>query len=181
MSKSKSITDYVASCTAIATFTTPVFAGLETKLMGLNIDHSIKARIYGAAGVFLGVGILYDKGRNFYRKYTGINERNSEKEKQFCDTKYSFLFNLVAGPFFYYFTGCEDPKKIAIGTVISVALGVTTGGITGYIMDGYKELSGVKKPERLPNIISNLNAREKVLLATLITVGSFGVTNYIYS
>ncbi len=176
----KNLTKYVAENTAIVSFITPVFAGLETILIGMDNNDSIRARVIGIAAVYLGIGTLYSRGRDKFREKFNVNSGDSESKIQFYDTLYGFVFNLAVAPTFYYLAGCRDLKEILMGSATGITIGVTTAAAIGYAIETYKDLIGVETSKRLPNFISKLNAREKVFLATLLTTGSLAATCEIY-
>ena len=176
----KNLTKYLAENTAIISFVTPVFAGLETMLIGMNNDDSIRARAISTAAVYCGLGTLYSRGRDKFRKKFNVNSDDSETRIQLYDIFYGFVFNIFAAPTFYYLAGCRDLKEIFMGAATGIAIGITTAGATGYSIEAYRALTGVETSKRLPNFVSKLSAREKVFLATLLTTISLASTCEIY-
>ena len=88
--------------------------------------------------------------------------------------------NSAISPIFYYISGSRDWKEIVIGTAGIAALNLSLGWPAGYTIDLFRDLTGIKKSERIPSRIRNLGSGTKKGLATLALAGSLAVTAGIY-
>lgn len=177
----KQLKKHIIDSTAVATVTNPVMAGLEIFVAGMSNDVSINARVLGTALTFAGLGSLYSKGRDLSKKIFKITEKTSEKIKQIHDTAYGVAYLLAITPPFYYAAGSRDLKEIAAGTALAAATGILGGGLAGYTVDMYNDLTGIKESERLPKIIKKQNSAIKKGLAALVTAASVGIMAGFYS
>jgi hypothetical protein len=126
------------------------------------------------------MGSLFTKGMDFSRKLFNVGDKTSEKMKQVHDTGYAIAYNAVIGPAFYYAAGVTDLKQMALGTLCGMGLAVFVGGPMGYAVDAYRDLSGIKDSERLPNVIKRQSRAVKLGLAGLLAAASVGLTAGVY-
>jgi len=168
--------------TAVMTITNPVMAALETSpLVGMTNDVSMNARMLGTTLTYLGLGSLYAKGRDLSKRIFHITPETTEKTKQVHDALYAVGYLLALNPPFYYASGSRDIKEIAMGTIASASAGLILGGPAGYLIDSFRDLTGLKESERVPELVKRQNSKIKKGIATALVVVSIGVTGLIYS
>src|SRR3990172_5942422 len=162
--------------TAMLAVSNPIFAGLETMILGMSDDLSINARFLATGLFYAGEGFLVSKGRDIYRKMVKVNENTKESLQQLHDAIYVGSFCLAITPAFYYIAGSRDLTEIIGGTVLSTLFGLTSGGPIGYTIDAYRDLTGIKESPRIPLSIKNKSSKFKLGLATAITAATITLT-----
>ncbi len=167
--------------TALLVATTPIFAGLENITLGMTDEVSMNARLLAAGTTYAGFGFLAAKGRDLYRKLFNITDKTPEGRQQVNDCLYIGLCNIIFSPPLYYFSGAHDIKQIIGGTIIGVGVGLLSGGLMGYSIDAYRDLTGIKESSRVPECVRKRSKKFKIGLAALITAASIGLTGSIYS
>ena len=172
-------TSFVDS-TAVNAVCNPIFAGLETVVIGMSDDLSLSARLLGTGLTYAGLGTLISKGRDAYRKLVKVNENTREGIQQLHDSIYMGLFCLGFDPLFYYAAGARDIEDIVGGTITGTLFGLTSGGLIGYAMDTFKDLTGIKESSRIPLSIKNLSPKMKLGLVTAITTATIAINAGIY-
>jgi len=171
---------HLIDSTALLTVQFPIFALFETRVAGIDNANSIHSRILSAAIFYGGVGRLYTKGMDASRKLFGIGPGTSEKLKHTHDAVYAMGYGLVTSPLFYYAAGVRDFKQIATATAVSMGLSLTMGGPWGYTIDAFRDLTGLKESERLPESISTRCSRTKKAIAALAIAVSLALTAGFY-
>ncbi|MDO8517055.1 MAG: hypothetical protein Q7S33_02920 [Nanoarchaeota archaeon] len=178
------LTNHLIDSTGLLIESTPIFAAIETNIAGMSDDVSINARLI-AAGLtyFGGMGIIYSGGRDFYRKTFNITAKAKEGVQGLNDAVYTGLFNLVGSPIIYLISGSRDIGEIAIGTASATALGLVNGAPMGYVVDAFRDLTGLKECERpaYPNLLKRQSPKIKKGLATLLVAGSIALTIGVYT
>ena len=167
--------------TAMLAASNPIFAGLETMILGMSDEISINARLLATGLFYGGEGFLVSKGRDIYRKLVKVNENTKESLQQLHDTIYMGSFCLLTTPAFYYAAGSRDLKEIVGGTVLSTLFGLTSGGLIGYAIDAYRDLTGIKESPRIPNMVKDMSPKMKLGLVTVLTAASIALTAGIYA
>lgn len=171
---------HVVDSTSGVVSTTPIFAGLETIVLGMSNEVSINARLLATGLSYIGFGSLIAKGRDIYRKRLNINDKTKERTQQIHDSLYGGLLNLLTTPLFYYASGARNLKEIIGGTLMGIGFGLAAGGLIGYIIDMGRDLTGIKESARVSEYIRNKNPRFKLSLAAAITAASIALTGAIY-
>lgn len=172
----KGLKQYVVDSTAMLVVGTPIFAGLETIVLDMSNEVSANTRLLAAGLSYVGLGYAVAKGRDKSREIMKIDETASEKKQHFHDAVYSGAFNMVVTPAFYYAAGSRDMTEIIGGTAISIGFGLASGGIVGYVMDNYRDFTGIKESKRVPDAIKNKSPRFKLGLAAAATAFSIALT-----
>ncbi|MEK6829702.1 MAG: hypothetical protein AABY15_06290 [Nanoarchaeota archaeon] len=172
-------THFVGS-TALLAASTPIFAVVETMGLGMSNEVSLNARLLAAGLTYGGLGFLAVKGRDSYRKFLKITDKTKERTQQIHDSVYGGLWNLAIAPPFYYAAGVRDIEQIAGGTAIGILFGLTSGGLMGYAIDTYRDLTGIKESARVPESIRNKSSKFKLGLAAAITATSIALTAGVY-
>ncbi len=173
---------YIAETTGIAAEVTPFFAAYETLVLDMDTSVSQDARIFGVALLYLGLGKLYNTGRELSQKGFAILQR-SERVQTLHDIGYNAVFTAVVSPVLYFASGERDVEKILFGTLGGAVLGTINGAPVGYAIDVAKDLMGVKPCERgsYPSLVRNASPFQKRMLATWLLLGSLGLTEAIYA
>ncbi|MEK6932542.1 MAG: hypothetical protein AABW56_01980 [Nanoarchaeota archaeon] len=176
----KQLKNHAIDSTAMLVASTPIFAGLENVVLGMSDEVSTNARLLATTLTYGGFGFLISKSRDFYRKTLKITDQTKERKQQIHDSIYGGLFNLIIAPGFYYTSGVRDLNEILGGTAISILFGLTSGGLMGYSIDMFRDLTGIKESARVPRYIKNKSSNFKLGLATAITAASIALTAGIY-
>lgn len=166
----------------IIAFQTPFFVFLENFLSKIGDLNSIHARTYAILLSFLGLGRLISGGRDFSRKLFNITQTTNEKVQIFHDTIYLGIFNLLTAPIIYFIAGETSFTKILSATLLTSVFALITGAPTGFFIDSFRDLSGLKKCERkiYPKKISALSKIAKIILLISIILFSLMITLCIY-
>lgn len=172
---------HLVDSTALLAVATPVLAGLETTLLGMPDKVSVNARLLSACLTYGGMGYLVARGRDWYRTLMKVEDSSKERVQQFHDSLYSALFNLATTPPFYYASGARSLGAIVNGTFLGIGLGLVSGGLVGYSIDTYRDLTGIKNSKRVPSIIRNRSPKFKLGVAAMITAASVGLAYSIYT
>lgn len=172
---------HIVDSTALMAFSTPVFAAFETSCAGMSNETSLNARLLAVGLTYAGMGRLFSKGLDVSRKLFKIKPETKEKMKQLHDAAYATAYNLVICPPFYYAAGVRDPEQIALGTAAGMGFALVVGGPMGYAVDAFRDLTGLKESERLPELVNKQNSRVKKGLAALLVGGAIALTAGIYS
>ncbi|MEK6888144.1 MAG: hypothetical protein AABX14_04325 [Candidatus Aenigmatarchaeota archaeon] len=167
--------------TAIITVTNPMYTALEMGPAGMSSETSMHARILGSVLTYVGFGSIYAQGRDLSKRMFGITESASERVKILHDTLYNFVYLSALQPPFYYAAGSRNIKEIAIGTAGSALMGLFSGPVAGYAVDSFRDFTGLKESERLPNFIKNQSPKTKKYAAALLTAASVGALATVYS
>lgn len=176
----RGLVGHIIDSTAILAEATPIYAASETIVSGMSYDNSLNSRILSAYLTVGGLGLLYGKGRDLWRRVRKITDKSTEKVQQVNDIIYTGIFNLLCMPGIYLASGVTDPKEVAIGTATAVAVGGLNGMPLGYAVDAFRDLTGFQKSERVPAVIRDMNPTAKKGLAALLVAGSLGLTSAIY-
>jgi hypothetical protein len=171
---------HLVDSTAMNVICNPLFAGLETLVLGMSDKLSFNARLLGTGLTYAGMGFLAAKGRDIYRKILNITDKTNEKTQIVHDAIYGGLWNLVIAPPFYYAAGVDDIEKIIGGTAISITFGLTSGSLIGYAIDFYRDLTNIKSSERVHSSIRGKSSKFKLGLAAAITATSIALNALVY-
>ncbi len=171
---------HLTDATAIIAESTPLFAGFETFVAGMANPVSLNARLLAVGLAFGGLGYVYGKGRDLTRKTFKITDKSKESVQQFCDAGYALAFNVLLSPPVYLISGSRNFKEIALGTACAGVMGLINGGPIGYVIDTFRDMSGLKKSERIPNWIKDKSPAVKKGLAALTLALSLGLTAGVY-
>ena len=177
------IRQHLTDSTAIILESTPIFAALETCLVGMSSNVSMNARLCAAGLGYAGLGFVYGKGRDVWRKMLRVTQESKERYQAFSDLTYPIVFNSIAGPLVYYFSGARNLKEIVWGTGAGIVLGAANGWFIGYAIDTFRDLTGFKECTRssYPAIVKRQSQKIKAGLAALLVAGSLGLTSELYS
>jgi len=178
--KLEEIKKHIVDTTAGLTISLPIIASLETLVLGINTETSYHARFTSSCLAYLGLGSLFSRGRDQFRRLLKINDKTRERTKQICDLAYGATFNLLMSPPLYYVAGVRDPKQMALSIGMSVCIGTALGAPAGYMIDTYRDFTGIKKSNRVPNYFINLNSKTKIFLAGTLTCLSLCGTLLLY-
>lgn len=153
------------------TLATPIFALYETTIANMSVEQSLNTRYWAAAITLAGVGTLDAVVRDYVRKKLSITDQTEEKRQKKVDRRTKMVFN-TARSGLTYLLGLKgrDPTKLLRGVGLGVAYGRLFGAQSGYMMDLYRDLSGLTKSKRIPQKIQNLNSKaKKALMAGMIS------------
>lgn len=172
---------HLVDSTAAISVTTPLFAALETSIIGMSDEVSLNARLIAAGVTYGGLGFLIPKGRDLWRSYFNITDETKERKQQLHDTAYLMAINLPIAPSFYLVAGARDQIEITIGTLFALGFAATAGGPLGYTIDAFRDLAGIKPSKRLPEIIRGQTSKVKKALGVATVAGLLGLTAGIYA
>jgi len=171
---------HVSDSSAIVTLANPVYAGLETMVADMSDKVSINSRLINMCLVYAGLGSL-TKIRDFSKKVFKVGKESKEYVKGLHDIVFAGIFIVGLKPLVYLASGEAEWKKIVLATGLSVLAGAAIAYPAGYLVDSYRELTGVEEYGRLPDIIKRQDPRFKKTLAALLTAGSVGAAALIYA
>ncbi|MDP4039219.1 MAG: hypothetical protein Q8P57_01405 [Candidatus Pacearchaeota archaeon] len=172
---------HAVSSLAQLSLATPIFALYETTVANMTVEQSLSTRYWATAITFAGVGYLDEKVRNYVRKKLDITDQTEEKRQKKIDRRTKMVFNTVrAGVTYLLGLKGRDPTKLLRGVGLGVIYGRLFGARSGYMMDLYKDLSGLTPSRRIPERIRNLKSRTKKLLMAGLIAASIGTTAGIY-
>jgi len=178
---------HLADSTAILTESNPFFTAVEVGLAGMSDAMSMNARFLATGLVYGGMGSVFAKGRDLWRKKFNINDETAEKIQHAHDIAYTTALNLVVTPPMYavsqMLAGEDlDPSKIAIGALTATGLGAANGSIMGYAVDVFRDLTGLRECNRksYPNIIKRQSSKVKKGIAAGLIAASIGTMAGIY-
>lgn len=172
---------HVIDSTALLTESTPAFAAYETFIAGMSTEVSMNTRLLVALSTYAGLGYVFGKGRDISKNFFRVTDKTSERFQQLHDALYTVAFNLALSPAFYLAAGETDAKKVAIGTACAMGLGAINGGPMGYAVDAFRDLTGLKESERVPELVRKQNSKLKKTLATILVGGAIALAAAIYS
>lgn len=160
---------------------TPIFALYETIMANMSIEQSMNTRYWAAVITFAGVGYLDAKVRDYVRKKFNVTDQTKVKTQKKIDRRTKMIFNTArAGLTYLLGLKGRDPTKLLRGVGLGVLYGKFFGASSGYMMDLYQDLSGLKESKRIPEKIQNLKSSTKKLLMAGLIVISIGTTAGIY-
>ncbi|MFA6089247.1 MAG: hypothetical protein WC755_05255 [Candidatus Woesearchaeota archaeon] len=173
---------HLSDSTAILIESTPLFAAVEINLYHMSNDVSQNARLIVATGTIAGFGWLYGKGRDVWKDKFHITHDTKEKIKSYHDLAYAFTFNLLVSPFIYYFSGSDNIKQIAIGTLGGAVSGALNGVLLGPTIDSYRYLTGIGKTysKYYPDFLKRQSPKVKKFIAAGLLAASIGLTYLVY-
>src|SRR3989338_3451481 len=160
---------------------TPVFAAFETFVAGMSNEVSLNARFLSTGLAYSGIGYLYGKGRDLWRKTFRITDKTLERMQTLNDVAYTAVFNLAISPLIYFISGARDLKEIVVGTLCASFFGALNGVPMGYSVDLFRDLTGLKKSERIPRFVRKTNSKIKKGLCGLLVAASIGLTASVYN
>lgn len=171
---------HFSDATAITTIMTPVYATLETIVVGMSDNVSLNSRFISTALNYGGLASL-TKLRDVSKKLFKIGKDTKESVKGIHDILFAITFIGTIKPLIYLASGAKDFKEIAFATGVSLIAGALAAYPTGYLVDVYRDLLGVEESGRLPKFLQDKTPRTKKTLATVLTAGSIGLTALIYN
>lgn len=179
---------HVVDSTALLVESNPLYCALEVGIAGMSVATSMNARILATGIAYAGVGSLLSKGRDLSRKLFKITDQTKERIQCIHDIGYTAAFNLVTCPPMYAVSQTLagediDPIKIAIGTLAGTIFGSINGPPMGYAVDTFRDLSGIRKCNRLsyPNFLKGQSSKVKKVILTGLVGASIGTMGLIYS
>ena len=173
---------YLVENTGIIAEITPFFAVYETFGLDMNTAVSQHARLFGGGIIYLGLGSLFQKGRENSENYFHIGERSSWA-RPVHDVVYNAAFTAVVSPLTYLVAGETDMHKIFWGTVGGAVLGTINGAPVGYAIDVFQDLGGIKNCERpsYPTFLRETSPSVKKAFALGLLLASAALTWGIYA
>lgn len=170
---------HIIDSTAALAATNPVFAFFENVVWGMSDEVSLNARLFATTITYAGLGSLFSRGRDLSRKLLKIKDTASEKIQWLHDTLYLMGVCTVISPIMYAVAGA-NLQEILEGTITSIGLSTINGYILGYSIDTIRDLTGIKKSERIPRYISDLPSKVKKSLAVFLIAGLVTLNGAIY-
>ncbi len=127
----------------------PLYVAWEKLGLGFSDKLSIDSRIDASILFYSGAGLLFSKGRDLY--YKAMHRAASKLH----DAAYASLFGVLFSAAIYAKNGAPI-DDVAAGALTGAALGAMVGTPVGYAIDAGRDLTGLKKSERLPEKVRNL-------------------------
>jgi len=173
---------HLIDTTGLSLVATPIFALIETTKGEMSFLESIYSRAGATATGYLGKAFIYSRGRDIIRNFFNINDKTSEVVQTTTDAIYSGLFNFALGMGIYTFTTNKDLGSLVESSFWAGLVGTGVGPIGGYVIDVFRDLTGIQKCERdlYPKKIKNLGNREKKIALGFVSAGLVGLTTIVY-
>ncbi len=176
----RSTRQHLTDSLSIVAVSVPLFSFLDNVVVGMSDEHAIKTRLIAAGICFGGIGGLLGYGRDLSKRALKITTETEERYQQLHDMTFMAASSLVLNPLLYLGSGNRDFKEIATGTALAVVVGFVSGGLYGYALDLFRDLTNYEASERIPPRIHNLPHKTKGALATGIVAVSIGSAGVIY-
>ncbi len=175
--------NHLIRTTAMASECNPIFALFEVGVAGMSNETSIYARLIGTGLGYLGMGFIYDRGRDKLKEVFKITKDSSEKAKSFFDICYGTTFSLAWTPILYAASGVRDLRELGYGVLCATVFGGINGFPIGYAIDSFNDLTSTGECNRkfYPNIVRKRHPHIKKGIAAGLAVASIGATGLIYS
>lgn len=172
---------HIVDTTALLSSTNPFYGLLEKTVYGMSNETSINARVNIAKMSYLGLGLIFAKGRDLSRKLFNISDKTKESTQTVHDGLYSSAFNAALGPILYTLSGSQDWKEITVATLGNIVLSFPTGIVAGYAIDAARDLTGIEESIRIPKSVRNINPNLKKTIVAVLVGASLGLMALIYS
>jgi hypothetical protein len=177
------IKQHFCDATATSSALNPVYAVIETTLMGFSPKVSFNAKLTGTAINYLGLASVYSRTRDRVKKYFNIEESTPGWKKSAFDSLYGFGFTMAVSSPIYMVSGLmcgeADIKKSIAASGISCLMNIPLGVVNGYAIDCFRDLTGMKESNRIPRCIGKLPKAMKKGIASVL-VGSSIAATYVY-
>ncbi len=171
---------HVTDSVGLFVVSTPFGAFFENVLAGMSDEVSLKSRVI-VGGLYLsGLGGAIGYLRDHSRKLFHVTDQTKERYQQIHDMAYLGVVTAAVNPLIYLGAGARDPKEIVVGTAFATATALGVGGVMGYSVDLFRDLTGYEKSERVPQRISNARSSLKMSLAAGIVATSMGLAGIVY-
>lgn len=172
----------IIDSTAMCIEANPVFAAFETGIAGMTDGASLNARIIGSLSLYAGMGSVYGKGRDSWRKLFKVTDKTKERIQCIHDMVYAATFNIAVTPVIYLISGVRNIEEIIIGTACATVFGAVNGGPMGYSIDAFRDLSGIKPCERksYPDTVRKQPSKIKKVIIAGAIAAMIGVTSMVY-
>jgi hypothetical protein len=179
----ENIKDHLINSTGMLVASNPLYMGIESGVSGLSKEICLNSRVLAAATVYCGIGQLYKKGRDGWRKTFNVTADSKEFVQDLHDRGYGLAFNAAFAPSFYFVAGSRNIKEIALASVVAGITGLFTGPVNGYGIDMARDLVGKEECKRkfYPDLIKKQNLKIKKAVAAGAIVGSLALCGAIYS
>ena len=137
---------YFVDITGMLLASTPIAAAIEVFVIRLSVSISLESRLKVLGLAYLGLGIIYTRGRDFSKNLFKINN-SSEKKRVVHDSIYNVLFNMIVTLPIYLSSGAEMGQAIGGAWIIAI-VALISGPISGYSIDSFRDFTGIKNSDR---------------------------------
>lgn len=180
----ENITEYLKQhlidTTASSSVGVPLYAVLETLVLRMSPEDSLRAKFTGVSLGFLGLGTAFARGRDYVRKKLNVNEESSVVKRGVTDAVYGAMFSSFSAPVSYSLAGA-DSQSVLRGTLLAMAISLPAGFLSGLGIDYYRGLFGIKESNLVPDFIDEKSDLVKKGLAGMLTLGSAAATALYYT
>ncbi len=170
---------HLVDSTAMVTIATPLYASLETMVVGMSNSVSLNSRALGAAITYAGLGSL-TKIRDLSKNMLGINKKSKEIAHGLHDVLFTAAAVVGTKPLIYLASGESDWKKIAFATLATVGAGAAIAYPGGYLLDNYREILGIKEAGRVPEFLKKQSPAVQKTAVAVVTTGAMLTTGLVY-
>ena len=176
---------HLVDATATTTVSTPVYTALETIVVGMSPEVSIKTRLGFIAANYIGGGRIVAYFRDVYKKMFNVTETTKEATQKSYDRAYIGICNFCSELLFSTISSYTSTKQltanqIILGAALAGAVGLGIGALEGYSIDSFRDLFGLKPTKRLPAKIREQPLHVKKIIATEFICLSLALTTMIY-
>ncbi|MBR9676036.1 hypothetical protein GOV05_03445 [Candidatus Woesearchaeota archaeon] len=177
----KKIKEYAPESTALSVLALPLYAFIETELVGMSSVVSFKSRLFTTLGNYVSVP-LFMGARDYTKDQAGINKETSEENHTKHDRVFAAVSATIVKPFVYrVLAGETDWEKIMYGTLATTAASVVLGPAALKFMDYYKYLIRDEHPKRNFEILKNKESVFRRRVAFGLVAASLALTTTIYT
>lgn len=172
---------HLTDSTAIASISGITRPLIDTQILGLEDEVSLRARLCGVGLTFAFLGSL-TKIRDFSKSYFGLDQPGKERYAGLHDAGIAAAITLGVGPSVYYFNGVRDIPTLAYSTLLGVASTAAIAIPYGWYIDTFRDLTGYRESNRkMPDFAKKSSPKFKKGLAALATSGFIAGMGLIYS
>ena len=167
----------VIDATALVVASQPMYAFFELYVWPMPPTVSLGSRLWAIGATYAGVGFLVATCREWWKSRAGICSGKSERKKWIHDMAYKAVFNAATQPVTYVavglFTGGVALQDVIGGTAATTLVAFASGGYECYVLDTFRELWGIKPPERLPMCVQEKSSAQKKGIALTFSALSY--------
>jgi hypothetical protein len=173
---------HFVNTTATISLTNPIYAVVETTVMGMPDYVSLDAKLYGSALYYFPLGFAYAEGMKLSRKKFKLSQESPKKKLRTHDKIYSTLFSLAVTPPIYALSGSNWTwPELFFKTSVVLGVSWVIGDSLGLANDVCRDLNGLEESPRLPSLIKNQHPlAKKSLFWAYATASAAATLGYFY-
>ena len=139
---SGAVKNYLVDTIAGLSFFTPLMAGAEYFVAGMEPEKVLKSRLTAAAYHTVMMR-PFGKFRHWYAQKLGADEKSPKLKKFLIDTSANFIFQLPVYSGILWFSGAS-PEQFEKALPAGLAIGAAMAIPYGYFLDNWRNFCGTK-------------------------------------